>query len=115
MGPIATLEQLGRSYRTLDSHEIQREYPFKNLPDHYVGIFQEDNAVIDVKEVMDTAATVAREAGVKIASRCRATHLESNSAGVVVTLSDGTRLRGRKAIVAAGAYINELLRTPGST
>ena len=54
-----TLTELGKSVRMLSSKDIEREYPFRNLPDNYVGVFQEDNAVIDVGAAISAAAEMA--------------------------------------------------------
>lgn len=48
MGPIRNLKRLGLKYRKLTAEEIMNEYPFKDLPKHYVGVFAPDNGCINV-------------------------------------------------------------------
>src|SRR6266566_2142238 len=41
--PIRNLERLKLPYRMLTADQIMRDYPFRDLPPNYVGIFAPDN------------------------------------------------------------------------
>lgn len=109
LAPIETLKTLGKPYELLDKAEIERRYPFKNLPEHYVGIFQPDNAATDVKEAIATALGLCRDRGVEIRTGAKVTRLDNQSDHVVAVLSDGQRITARKVIATPGPYANELL------
>ncbi|CCV09421.1 conserved hypothetical protein [Mesorhizobium metallidurans STM 2683] len=109
LAPIDTLNELGKPYELLDKKEIERRYPFRNLPDHYVGIFQPDNAITDVKAAIATALSLCRRDAVAIASGARVIRIANNREHVTAHLDNGEKVTARKAILAPGAYANELM------
>ena len=45
-----------------------REYPFKNLPDSFIGVFAPDNGCINVPQVLRALYYLASALGVKLLS-----------------------------------------------
>lgn len=110
LDPIQTLNSMNKTYKLLDKKEIEKQYPFKNLPDHYVGIFQPDNAVIDVKTTINTAINLCKSHGVNFLSRKKLLKIDNNFSGVKSTFEDGDVIHSRKIILAMGPYTNEVLK-----
>jgi sarcosine oxidase / L-pipecolate oxidase len=110
LAPVKTLKALDKEFRLLDKNEIEREYGFRDLPEHYVGIYQADNAVTDVKMTIQVLAGLCSQNHVQILPRRRVIRIDSLPGSVAAILSDGSRITARKAILALGPYTNELLR-----
>lgn len=110
LSPIKTMEQLGKRYLVLTRDEIHDRYPFKNLPDNYIGIFQEDNAVIDVKKSISITLSLCLRHGVKVRQDTAAMGVRNYPEGVVVDTSKG-EVRAKKLVIAAGPFTNQILRT----
>lgn len=109
LAPIETLQELGKPYSVLTAREIEKKYPFRNLPSHYVGIYQPDNAVIDVKNAFAAAIEACTRHGVEFRNRSRVTHLENSANGVDVHLDSEAPIHADKVILASGAYTNQIL------
>ncbi len=46
--PIPIMEKLNMNHKRLNAEQIMQDYPFKNLPNVYEGVWAEDNGVINV-------------------------------------------------------------------
>ncbi|MEP5762909.1 MAG: FAD-dependent oxidoreductase [Litoreibacter sp.] len=110
LASLETLKNLGKPYEILNKKQMEERYPFKNLPDHYLGIFQKDNAVIDVKSAINAGLALCERDGVVISSGAKVIRIESNPGHVIAYTEDGKKTVARKAIVAPGPYVNELLQ-----
>lgn len=109
LAAVETLNELGKPYELLSKDDLERRYPFKNLPDHYLGIFQEDNATTDVKSSIRAAVRLCEMHGVEIRTGFRVTRLENSAKSVTAVTEAGDAVTARRAIVAPGPYANELL------
>lgn len=106
---LQTLKELGKPFELLDKTEMERRYPFKNLPDHYLGVFQKDNAITDVKAAISATLGLCKRDGVVVESGAKVERIESNSDHVVAITECGERFVAGKLILAPGPYANELL------
>jgi glycine/D-amino acid oxidase-like deaminating enzyme len=50
----AALKAEGVSYTSLDRDALERQYPFRNLPEPYVGLFQAQGASINLQATIET-------------------------------------------------------------
>ncbi|HSY15098.1 MAG TPA: FAD-dependent oxidoreductase [Jatrophihabitantaceae bacterium] len=107
--PVETMRTLNRPVRLLSRRDIEREYPFKNLPADYVGIYHADNAVIDVRSAFIAALQLCNKYHVRVLPRHRVRRLDNGDDGVGI-VTDQTSLKANKVILAAGAYTNQILK-----
>lgn len=98
--------------------QIENEYPFKNLPDGYEGIYAPDNGIINVQLMLRTLSRLAKDYGAHARQHIEVTKLvplkeHGEDIWRVDALSHGSEkvaFRGRKIIVTAGAYTNHVLK-----
>ena len=114
MAPIKNLKRLGMPYRILTVDEIEAEYPLKDLPRNFEGIFAPDNGCINVPLVLRSLYRLGLAYGATMRSHARVTGLELRGDGVSVAVEgDPQPYTAGKCIVAAGAYSNQVLAAIG--
>src|SRR5262249_45639966 len=109
--PIKNLDRLKMSYRQLTAAQIMREYPLRNLPQSFIGIFAPDNGCINVPQVLRSLHSLAAGYGARLVPQVAVRELKVAEAGVTVFAEgwpSGT-VTARRAILAAGAYTNQIL------
>jgi sarcosine oxidase/L-pipecolate oxidase len=113
--PIKNLERLNMTYRLLTAAEIMREYPFRNLPAEFIGIFAPDNGCINVPQVLRALHRLAAGYGAKLVANARVNGIQVQDDEVIIeTDIVGTaRIRARRCILTAGAYTNHILKSLG--
>lgn len=97
--------------------DIEKRWPFKNLPDNWEGVFAPDNGVINVPLMLRTLSRLAKDYGAHARQNIEVTKLvpvEEHGEKIwsVETLRHGTEklsFRTRKVIVTSGAYTNHVL------
>jgi monomeric sarcosine oxidase len=102
------MKELKIPFTQLTSAELMKQYPFKNLPDDYYGLYQANGGTINVQGVLRGYHKLAAAAGATLRSGQWVTGIESNSTYVDVHTVK-TTYRAGKVIVCAGAFVNELL------
>lgn len=96
--------------------DIESEYPFKNLPDKYMGLFAPDDGVINVPLLLRTLYRLAESRGVRLEQSTEVKKLDpegNNKSGWYVRATqDGQDMtyRAKKIIITSGAYVNHILR-----
>lgn len=115
LDPIKNLERLKMPYRTLTAAEIMSEYPFRNLPSNFVGIYAPDNGCINVPLVLRTLYRMALAYGAKLISKAPVLDLKVSEGGVsvVADLGGPETFTAKKCVVACGAYVNDVLASTG--
>jgi sarcosine oxidase / L-pipecolate oxidase len=113
--PIKNLDRLKMNYRILDAKQIMREYPFKNLPGSFIGVFAPDNGCINVPQVLRTLYYLASALGVKLVSHTavRDITLRADSVTIHADLGASQSVTARRCVLAAGAYTNQVLASLG--
>lgn len=97
---------------------MENEYPFKNLPEAWEGIFAPDNGVINVPLLLRTLARLAKDYGADTQQYADVRKLvpqKENDEQIwkVETRINGDQavsFRARKIIIAAGAYTNHIVQ-----
>ena len=103
------LKNMGKFSVKYTKAQLEKRYPFKNLPEDYYGIYSPDNAVIDVKKLLQTMLAMCKKYGVDLKENEAVLDIKSEANGVVVTTSKGTYY-AKKAIVSPGPYANEVAK-----
>jgi sarcosine oxidase/L-pipecolate oxidase len=98
--------------------EIEKEYPFKSLPEAWEGIFAPDNGVINVPLLVRTLARLAKDYGAHTQQYAEVRKLvplkeDGKQIWKVETRVNGddtVSFKARKIIIAAGAYTNHVVQ-----
>ncbi|KAH8429055.1 uncharacterized protein LDX57_006725 [Aspergillus melleus] len=115
LGPIKNLKRLGMKYTVYTKSDIEKSYPFTNLPDNYIGIYAPDNGVINIPLLLRTLHRLARQNGAHMHGNTRAEKLQPHEKGQgwrISAVQQGRRItyHAKKIVLACGAYINHILR-----
>ena len=106
-----TMDELGIPYTPLTSQQIEEQYPFKNIPNNYVGFFQENGGIIDLKATQITLLETCENAeNVDLLEYTPVTNIESLENGNIIVTANGEQYCAKKLILSPGAYINEILQ-----
>jgi len=105
---VEVMDQLGKKYTRLNKRQIEDRYPFKNLPDDFSGVYQEEAATIDVKETLQSLLRLNKINGVDIRTGERVVQMVSEANGVIVR-SETRDYVAKKVILCPGSYVNELI------
>lgn len=87
MDPIKNLERLGMPYRMLTAEEIMKEYPLKNLPSHFKGVFAPDNGCINVPKLLRALHRLCLSHGAELVSHALVSDLKVNQEGMSVKVN----------------------------
>lgn len=109
LGPIKVLEEMKRPYEKLSKEDIENIYPFKDLPNNYMGLYSPDNGTIDVKNFIGKLSDF-----IKKNNNC--TLLEYSQVSEIKSLSDGACIivneklyLADKVIITTSAFTNKIL------
>lgn len=106
---IQVMDELGKKYTRFDRNKLERLFPFKNLPDSYYGVFQEDGATIDVKKTIETFVKLNRMYGVDLTTDESVIDIKTDANGVEIQTNKSI-YHAKKAIITPGPYVNEILK-----
>ncbi|KAK4449751.1 putative peroxisomal sarcosine oxidase [Podospora aff. communis PSN243] len=117
MGPVPNLKRLDMSFKELTAKEIEERYPFKNLPPDWIGLFAPDNGVINVQLLLRSLLSLAKDYGADAKQHTRVEAIrpcqDDSSIWEVYTVrheTDAAIFKGRKVVIASGAYVNHVLQ-----
>ncbi|KAK3313026.1 hypothetical protein B0H66DRAFT_631959 [Apodospora peruviana] len=117
MGPVPNLKRLGMSYKELTAKEIEDRYPFKDLPEDWVGLFAPDNGVINVQLLMRTLMSLAKDYGAEAKQHTHVKEIrpceKDSSIWEIHALRHGTDaalFKAKKIVIASGGYVNHVLK-----
>lgn len=101
----------------MNKEEIEKKYPFKNLPDDYIGLHAPDDGVINVPLTLRTLYRLAESFGAVLKQNIAVDKIEPTSirdslhTWSVHGFSGEKRVNhlGKKLIITCGAYTNHIL------
>ena len=102
----------GIAHEDLSAQEVMQRFPQFRLDDNVRAVYQEDAGLVDAGMANATHVALARARGAKILENIPARSVRVTGDGVEVATEKGT-FSGRRLIVAAGAWTNEVLRHVG--
>lgn len=102
------MEELKIPFKQLTSAQLQEQYPFKNLPREYYGLFQANGGTINVQGVLRGYHKLAAAEGATLRAWEWVTGISPSSSYVDVQTVK-TTYRAGKVILCLGAYVNDLL------
>jgi monomeric sarcosine oxidase len=107
------MDQLKIPYTQLTCQELQSEYPFRNLPKEYYGLYQANGGTFNVPAVLKGFYQLADDEGVVLQENEQVVEIESGPTGVQITTNIGNQYDAAKVIVCGGAYVNQILQPLG--
>lgn len=118
LDPIANLDRLGMRYEVLNPEQIEARYPFKGLPDTYLGLFAPDNGCINVPLLLRTLYRLGQSYGAKMQSHARVCAVKTSGDGVTVSVEiageeKAQTLTAERLVIASGAYSNDIVESLG--
>lgn len=111
-GSLESAKQHHLPHRSLNTSEIQEDFPSFSLPDSFVGLFEPDGGYVRPEEGIVEHAWQASGAGAKILTNTPALDWNVTPHGVEVRTAEGT-LYGDQLIISAGAWINSIFKNLG--
>lgn len=103
------LKALNVPYTTLTAKEIEDQYPFRNLPETYTGLFQPDGASINFKATIETLLNLCRkEESIQLEENSPVLKINQIGKRFEVTTPHGIYITEKLAIVP-GPYINSVI------
>eukprot|EP00298_Acanthocystis_sp_HF-20_P028122 c6672_g1_i1.p1 GENE.c6672_g1_i1~~c6672_g1_i1.p1 ORF type:complete len:309 (+),score=124.60 c6672_g1_i1:662-1588(+) len=104
-------------YQILNADEIEKQFPFKELPKTYKGIWAPDNGCINVSLVIETLRELCTKHGVHILEWADVKQIKTYEKGIEVIAMIGDNLScreplkipGERCAITVGAYINHIL------
>ncbi len=109
----SSLEEEAVPFELMDAYEVMRRWPQFRLSEDVTGLFQEDAGIAPAALCNATHAELARRHGATLLERKPVTSIVVSDGELEVAAGD-TRFRGRKLIVAADAWTNEVLAPLGA-
>jgi sarcosine oxidase / L-pipecolate oxidase len=113
--PIKNMDRLGLPYKILNVTQIMEQFPFRDLPSNFIGVYAPDNGCINVPLLLRTLYRLAQSYGAKLVSHAAVQGFTVAENGVSVTFDlEGNQVAyARKCIIAPGAYVNTVLKSVG--
>ncbi|UKZ79120.1 hypothetical protein TrVFT333_006870 [Trichoderma virens FT-333] len=109
-------EDVGKDTPEVTAEDIQRRYPFKNLPDKWIGVFAPDNGIINVPLLLRSLLTLANHYGAQARQHTEVKSIvpddHDSSKWKVKAVSHGKDevvFLTKKIVITAGAYVNHIL------
>lgn len=108
-GCQATLEELGFSHQVMDAAGLRRAYPQFNLPDGWRALYQANTGILSATRCVETMVAQAQQHGAEVRAETPVLAVQPDGEGVTVQLASGERVRGSRAILAAGPWSGRFL------
>ncbi|EGZ24439.1 hypothetical protein PHYSODRAFT_539550 [Phytophthora sojae] len=110
-----TLKKYDVPFESLTGDQVNQRFPGFSLPDNSHAVYNPLAGVLNPTLAMATMQKLAQGLGASIRERSPVTDIvgEQQADGAtlaVVTLADGTQVRGHQCIVTAGAWTNKVLK-----
>jgi len=102
----------GTAHERWTAAEIMERFPQFQLSENMAGIFQADAGVIDAELSVATMVKLAEAGGALFFEKTKVESVKSSS-GFVEVVAKQRSYRCRRLIIAAGAYVQDLLRGLG--
>lgn len=106
-----TMDSLDIPYTSLNTSEIEKQYPFTNIPSNYEGFRQDDGGIIDLKATQIALLEICKNSpNVTLRNNSQVTNIDSLDNGdIIVTVNDESFIT-KKLVLSPGAYINDVLK-----
>jgi sarcosine oxidase len=107
-GTLASSRMHDLTHEILDARETMRRYPVFKLPHDYVAVMQPEGGYVEAAKSVRVHTRLAVSAGAELRENVRVIAIEPRAGSVRVVTDAGTFEAG-SVVVAAGAWVKELL------
>jgi len=105
-----SMDALGVPYTALTCEQIEADYRFSNLPEHYTGLFQADGASINLPATIQTLLDYNQASEwVSLLEESPVTDIQRID-GVFTVSTPSASFQARKLIIVPGPYVNNVTR-----
>ncbi len=106
------MDELKIPYEPLTSAQIEKRFPFKDLPHAYSGFFQKDGGIINFEATQQALLTICKSApNVSLLDNSPVTNIQSLANGeIIVSVKGQEDFTTQKLVICPGAYINDILK-----
>lgn len=122
-GPIPNLKRHGMKYTMLSRDEIEQQYPFRDLPDKWIGIDMPDNGCINLTLLLRKLYELSKGLGVDLVQYADVRNISPDTNTEDKWLVSGQlgspqgqsiapepfRVVATKIAITSGAYVNHVL------
>src|SRR5262245_54150593 len=99
-------------YEQLSAYDVMQRWPQFELPEGVQALSQADSGLVDARKANATHATLARAHGATILDNTPVRAIRPQADGVEVETDAGT-FSGRRLVITAGSWTNNLLKHVG--
>ena len=111
---MEVMDELNIPYEALNAKDIEKKFPFKNIPKDYNGFFQKDGGIINLEATLQTLFNIANSAkNIDLVDFEPVTGINSKASGEIIVKTSDTKYKTEKLIITPGAYINDVLKHLG--
>jgi sarcosine oxidase len=104
----ATLAHIGASFEQLDAAQLRQRYPHWRLGDAAIAVKSPDSGILRATRCVQAMVAQAAQRGATVRECEAVTKIEDAGEDVQVATTKGA-YRGRKLVIAGGAWLNDLL------
>ncbi|XP_078688309.1 monomeric sarcosine oxidase-like [Branchiostoma floridae x Branchiostoma belcheri] len=108
------MDAQGIPYERLDGPEIRRRFPQFEVGAETVGLYQADTGLVDAARGNSAHIQLARAHGATVIDECAVLKIDRMKNGMTLVRTSKGDFRCRRVVVAAGAWINHVLRSVGA-
>jgi sarcosine oxidase len=113
-GSLRSAREHGIPHEVLLPAEANRRFPAFSIPPDWTCIFQPDAGILQPEKAVNLLVKSARESGANVASGTKVKSVRTVGDHVEVQLESGDTLEAGSAVIAAGAWIQELVPELGT-
>lgn len=108
-GTLKASAEHGLPHREMPAREVRERFPAFTLPEGWIGVFQADAGFVKAGLAVRLHTELAQQAGAEIITGRTVVRIESQPSAVRVTMDDGATFEAGSVVLAAGAWMGELV------
>ena len=103
-----TCESLKQNCENIDSEAIKNRFGFSNVKSDWSGLYHSQSGYVDVQSTVDAYLKLLGELNVTLMENSNLEEIIQTDGDTTYLKFDSNYIRGKKIIIAPGAYINDL-------
>ncbi|WP_460541233.1 FAD-dependent oxidoreductase [Echinicola sediminis] len=108
---MEVMKELNIPFDPLTAKEIEKKFPFKDLPEDYNGFFQKDGGIINLSATLQALFDIANKTpNIELREFSPVTDIDSRKKGKIKVSTEKETFTTKKLILTPGAYINDVLQ-----
>ena len=103
----------GLALEQLSQQQVRERYPTLRLLPDEIALFEPEGGVLDPERAVSAHVKAAESAGAQLRFETAIRTWEADDAGVIITLTDGEKVRAKRLILSLGPWFKETLEGLG--